>query len=96
MNAFYFWAVVLFWLVFGAWDAYHTAKAREAMDAQLERDALKEASLTEVFADEQGVCHVCHEPAPVLELVELYDAFTLTCVACTHQIKARRGRQGVG
>jgi hypothetical protein len=45
----YLYAVVLFWLVFAAWDQYHVAKGREAMDAQLEAD---NAALDAKIADQ--------------------------------------------
>jgi len=87
----YLYAVVLFWLVFAAWDQYHVATGREAMDRQRAADRMAERM--DAAATDAMTCDVCHSPSRERELVALYDDAALCCIPCADQIKVRRGRQ---
>lgn len=80
-------------LVLATWREWRDTLAREAMDAQLRRDKALARSMDHVMADESGRCHVCGNRAGMLELVKLYDEYTLGCGACANLLKWRNAQE---
>lgn len=79
-------------LLGACWWVYGDVLDREAMDRELDRDALVAARMEAAFCDDR-TCDVCHEDSVVREIVALYDDAVMACVPCAEHIKARRGRQ---